>query len=199
MRKEGITTYESYAKEVIKTCGIIPVSFEVCADTPDEIIRQARIIATWGDAVYVKIPIIRTDGSVNADIIHMLSCEGVRVNVTAIMTVEQVKVAIDSVHKDTKSIISIFSGRIADTGRDPVPTIEQAVTWAQDHQNTQILWASTREIYNIIQAEMCSCHIITVPPDILKKIPLLGKALDEVTLDTVKTFYQDAQESGLFC
>lgn len=199
MRKEEVTDYESYSKKIIQACMTFPVSIEICADRPDEILRQARIIANWGEAVYVKVPIIRRDGSFNADIIHTLSGEGIKVNVTAIMTVNQVKVALDSVQGGSHSIISIFSGRIADTGRDPTPTIIQAVAWARCQPNIQILWASTREVYNVIQAEKCGCHIITVPPDILKKIPILGNDLDEITLDTVKTFYQDAQESGLSC
>ncbi len=199
MRKEGVRDYESSAREIVAACSNLPVSFEICADDQEEIIRQAKIIAGWGESVYVKIPIIRTDGSENTDIIHHLSVEGIKINVTAIMTSDQAHSAIAAVSSETPSIISIFAGRIADTGRDPTPTLRQAVAWAREKHPVQVLWASTREIFNIIQAETAGCHIITVPPDVLKKIPLLGKDLTAVTLDTVQTFYQDAQESGLSC
>lgn len=199
MRKEGVRDYKSSAREIITACRGLPVSLEICADNKEEIVRQARIIAGWGESVYVKIPIIRTDGSDNTDIIHNLSAEGIRINVTAIMTSDQANSAIAAVSPATPSIISVFAGRIADTGRDPVPTLRQAVAWAGEKDPVQVLWASTREIFNIIQAETAGCHIITVPPDVLKKIPLLGKDLNEVTRDTVQTFYRDAQESGLSC
>lgn len=196
MRKSGITDYESFARDALAAVSGMPISFEVFADEFDEMERQAKLIATWGEGVFVKIPITNTRGESAVPLIRRLSKAGVKLNVTAILTLQQVKDVVDAVDPDVPAIVSVFAGRIADTGRDPVPLMKEARTIVGAKPKAQLLWASPRELLNIIQADECGCHIITVTPDILKKLAMVGKSLDELSLDTVKMFYQDAAAAG---
>lgn len=195
MRREGVTNYAPWAKSVIHSAGGKPVSFEVLADDLGVMHAQARLIASWGENVYVKIPITNTKGQSTAPVIWDLAQQGVAVNVTAVTTIDQVCAARDALI-GAKGIISIFAGRIADTGKDPMRVVNAAVDMAANFDWIKILWASTREVYNILQADQVGCHIITVTPEILAKLPLLGKDLDELSLETVKQFYDDAVAAG---
>ena len=196
MRKSGITDYEAFARQALEATGGMPISFEVFADEFDEMERQARLIATWGEAVYVKIPVTNTRGESSVDLIRRLSAAGVKLNVTAILTLEQVRDVVDALDAGVPAIVSVFAGRIADTGRDPVPLMREAAAICAAKPKSQLLWASPRELLNIFQADECGCHIITVTPDILKKLSMVGKPLDELSLDTVKMFYNDAAAAG---
>jgi transaldolase len=196
MRKSGVTDYEAFAKEALKAVSGMPISFEVFADDFAEMERQARRIATWGDGVYVKIPITNTKAEPAIPLIKRLSAAGVKLNITAILTLDQVRDVVEVLDAKVPAIISVFAGRIADTGRDPVPLMREACGIARKKPQSQLLWASPRELLNIFQAEECGCHIITVTPDILKKLAMVGKPLDELSLDTVKMFYNDAAAAG---
>lgn len=196
MRKSGVTDYESFAREALKAVSGMPISFEVFADEFDEMERQAKRITTWGDSVYVKIPITNTRGDSAIPLVKRLSAAGVKLNITAILTLEQVRQVTDALDPKVPAIISVFAGRIADTGRDPVPLMREAATIASRKPKAQLLWASPRELLNIFQAEECGCHIITVTPDILKKLASVGKPLEELSLDTVKMFFNDAAAAG---
>lgn len=196
MRKVGITDYEAFAKEALAATGDMPISFEVFADEFDEMERQAKLIATWGEPVYVKIPITNTKGESSIPLIRRLSSAGVKLNITAILTIQQVREVVDALDPNTPAIVSVFAGRIADTGVDPVPIMSEAVTICASKPKAELLWASPREVLNIVQADQCGCHIITVTPDLLKKLPMIGKPLDELSLDTVKMFYNDATAAG---
>lgn len=196
MRKSGITDYESFAKDALQAVSGMPISFEVFADEFDEMERQAKLISTWGEGVFVKIPITNTRGESAVPLIRRLSKAGVKLNVTAILTLEQVKDVVEALDTNVPAIVSVFAGRIADTGRDPVPLMKEARDIVDARPKAQLLWASPRELLNIIQADECGCHIITVTPDILKKLAMVGKSLDELSLDTVKMFYQDAAAAG---
>jgi len=196
MRKAGITDYETFAKSVLTEIPDLPISFEVFSDDFEEMEYEARHIASWGENIYVKIPITNTRGESSIPLIEKLSDEGLYLNITAILTVEQVKNVSKVLNPDVKSIVSVFAGRIADTGRDPIPYIKQAISILKINPLAEVLWASPRELFNIFQAESCGCHIITVVNDILKKFSLIGKNLDELSLDTVKMFYNDGQIAG---
>jgi len=196
MRKVGITDYEAFAKEALAATGNMPISFEVFADDFDEMERQAKLIATWGDAVYVKIPITNTKGETAVPLIRRLSEAGVKLNITAILTLQQVRDVIAALDPNTPAIVSVFAGRIADTGVDPVPLMTEALQICSAKPKAELLWASPRELLNIVQADQIGCHIITVTSDILKKLPMIGKPLDELSLDTVKMFYNDASAAG---
>jgi len=196
MRKSGITDYASFAREALDATGGMPISFEVFADDFDEMERQAKLIATWGEAVFVKIPITNTKGESSIPLIARLSAAGVKLNVTAILTLQQVREVTGALDANTPAIVSVFAGRIADTGRDPVPLMREAAEIVKVKPKAQLLWASPRELLNIIQAEEVGCHIITVTADILKKLAMVGKSLDELSLDTVKMFYNDAAAAG---
>jgi transaldolase len=196
MRKSGVTDYESFAREALKAVSGMPISFEVFADDFDEMERQAKRITTWGESVYVKIPITNTKGESAVPLIRRLSAAGVKLNITAILTLDQVREVVDALDAKVPAIISVFAGRIADTGRDPVPLMREAHTIAEKKPQAQLLWASPRELLNIFQAEECGCQIITVTPDILKKLTMVGKPLQELSLDTVKMFYNDAAAAG---
>jgi len=196
MRKSGITDYASFAREALDATGGMPISFEVFADDFDEMERQAKLIATWGEAVFVKIPITNTKGESSIPLIARLSAAGVKLNITAILTLQQVREVIDALDPNTPAIVSVFAGRIADTGRDPVPLMREAAEIVKAKPKAQLLWASPRELLNVIQAEEAGCHIITVTADILKKLAMVGKSLDELSLDTVKMFYNDAAAAG---
>jgi transaldolase len=196
MRKSGISDYESFAREALDATRGMPISFEVFADEFDEMERQARLIATWGDGVYVKIPITNTKGESSFDLIRRLSAAGVKLNVTAILTLQQVRDVVEALHPETPAIVSVFAGRIADTGRDPVPLMREAKAICGARPKAELLWASPRELLNIFQAEECGCDIITCTGEILKKLAMVGKPLEELSLDTVKMFYNDAAAAG---
>lgn len=196
MRKIGISDYEAFAKEVLEAIGAMPISFEVFADEFDEMERQARKIATWGDAVYVKIPVTNTRGESAVPLVRRLSASGVKLNVTAILTMKQVEDVVDALDPETPAVVSVFAGRIADTGVDPVPMMKEAAAICSRRPKAELLWASPRELLNIFQAQECGCRIITVTPDLLKKLAMVGKPLDELSLDTVKMFYNDAAAAG---
>ncbi len=197
MKKAGITDYKAFSKSVLEAIPDLPISFEVFSDDFKEMEREAKEISSWGDNVYVKIPITNSIGKTSIPLIYKLSNLDIKLNVTAILTSEQVSTVCTSLNEDTSSIISVFAGRIADTGRNPVETINNSIPIIRSYQpKSELLWASTRELYNIIQAQQCGCHIITVPNDILKKLPMLNKDLTELSLETVRMFYQDALSSG---
>ncbi|HLH23998.1 MAG TPA: transaldolase [Chloroflexota bacterium] len=196
MRKAGIADYRAFAREILAEVPDRPISFEVFADEQREMERQAREIASWGDNVYVKIPVSNTAGEPTHRLANRLSCSGVKINVTAIMTLAQVRAVADVVAGGAPCYVSVFAGRIADTGRDPVPHMAEAVEILRRSPNAELIWASPRELLNIFHAESVGCHIITVTNDILNKLDLLGKDLDEYSLDTVRMFYEDATSAG---
>jgi len=196
MRKAGVKDYEAFARECLSYIKDHPISFEVFADEFPEMERQARKIANWGQNVYVKIPVTNTRQEPSFELIRRLSQAGVNVNVTAILTLGQVQAAAAALHAGAPACVSVFAGRIADTGRDPVPLMAAAVELVRPYPNIELLWASPRELLNIYQADSIGCHIITATSDILKKLNLIGKSLEEYSLDTVKMFYEDARKSG---
>ena len=196
MRKAGITDYMGFAKEILQTIDDKPVSFEVFADEFEEMERQAREIATWGSNVYVKIPVTNTKKISCAPLIKKLSAEGVQLNITAILSLEQVSEVADALKNGSSSFVSVFAGRIADTGVDPVPLMKRALEILKPVSNAELLWASPREVLNVYQAESIGCHIITATNDILKKLDLKGKDLEEYSLETVQMFFDDAQQAG---
>jgi len=196
MRKAGISDYRAFAKQVLAAIPDRPISFEVFSDEFDEMERQASEIATWGEHVYVKIPVTNTRRLPAYDLINRLSHRGVKLNVTAILTLEQVRDVVGALKGGAPSNVSVFAGRIADTGRDPVPMMTAAMELLRLEPRAELIWASPRELLNIFQADSIGCHIITVTQDILKKLPLVGKALDDYSLDTVKMFHDDAQAAG---
>jgi transaldolase len=196
MRKAGVSDYEMFARRVLKEITDLPISFEVFSDEFEEMEKEARKIAKWGINVNVKIPVTNSRGESSCALIKKLSAEGIHLNVTAILTVEQVRNVASVLSNEVPSIISVFAGRIADTGRDPVVYMKEAVAIIKDNPCASLLWGSSRELLNIFQAEAAGCQIITVTEDILKKLNLLGKDLSILSLDTVKMFYKDAQASG---
>jgi transaldolase len=196
MRKAGIADYEAFARDILAEIRDRPISLEVFADDFGEMERQGRLIATWGPNVYVKIPVTNTKREPATELIHRLSHEGVRLNITAILTLEQVLCVVAALAGGAPSNVSVFAGRIADTGRDPVPLMAEAVELVSVHPGMELIWASPRELLNIFQADSIGCHIITATPDVLQKLALVGKDLDEYSLDTVKMFHSDAAKSG---
>jgi transaldolase len=196
MRKAGVSDYRAFAKDVLGAIPDRPISFEVFSDDFDEMERQAREISTWGEHVYVKIPVTNTRRQPSYDLIERLSHSGVKVNVTAILTLEQVRDTAAALKGGAPSNISVFAGRIADTGRDPVPLMAAAIELLRRAPQAELIWASPRELLNLFQADVIGCHIITVTHDLLKKLPLVGRALDDYSLDTVKMFYEDARAAG---
>jgi len=196
MRKAGIEDYESFARDVLEIVSDKPVSFEVFSDEPDEMLRQARKIAAWGDNVYVKIPVTDTSGNFMGDVVRELASEGHKVNVTGMLTLDQVERSAEALGSDAPAYASVFAGRIADAGVDPVPIMSRALELIASRPNIELLWASPREILNIVQADAIGCHVITVTHDLLKKLPLIGKDLDEFSLETVRMFHNDAREAG---
>lgn len=196
MRKAGVLNYEGFAREVLDKIKDRPVSFEVFADELSTILVRARVIASWGPNVNVKLPVTNTKGEFLGPVIRQLSAEGVVVNVTAIMTLEQVSAVTECLDPATPAIVSVFAGRIADTGVDPVPLMREAVKIMKARPKAELIWASPRELLNVIQAAEVGCHIITVTPDILGKLSLVGKDLDEYSLETVAMFYKDAIAAG---
>jgi len=196
MRKAGINDYKLFAKEVITSIQNKPISFEVFSDEADEMISQGLEIASWGKNVNVKIPITNSAGQSTKSVIKELSAEGVAINVTALLTLDQVKTVVDSVDESSNVFISVFAGRIADTGRDPIPLMKEALEIMNEKPKAKLIWASPRELLNVIQANDIGCHIITATSDILKKLELIGKDLSEYSLDTVRMFHDDALASG---
>lgn len=196
MRQAGIVDYESFGREMLKKIPHHPVSFEVFADDLTEMEQQARYIATWGKNVNIKIPVTNTQGVFTGPVIQRLSFDGIVVNVTAVMTIAQIQAVSQSFAPNTPGIISVFAGRIADSGIDPEPHMKKALAIVQPNPTLEILWASPRELFNIIQADRIGCHIITVGHDLLKKLPLIGKNLAEFSLETVKMFAHDAKAAN---
>ena len=194
MRKSGITNYKNFAQEVLEFVQEKPISFEVFSDDLQEMKKQTHEIASWGPNVFVKIPITNTKGVSTASIIKELSSNGVQLNVTAVMTVAQVNQIASNLNSTVPSYVSIFAGRIADTGRDPVKIIKKCVIASKKFKKVSILWASCREIYNIFEADKAGCHIITVPHSILKKFSLIGKNLKKYSVETARDFYLDSKD-----
>ena len=196
MRKAGITDYESFGRSLAREIPDRPFSFEVLSDDFGEMEQQAMQIATWGENVYVKIPITDTRGRSSAALVKRLAQQGVKVNVTALMTLDQVDAVVSSLRHGPPSCISIFAGRIADAGCDPLPILCGALARIRAYPQIELIWASPRELFNIVQANTIGCHIITVTHDLLKKLPLLGLDLTEYSLDTVKMFVNDARAAN---
>jgi transaldolase len=196
MRKAGIQDYEAFGRDILAAIPDRPISLEVFADDFDEMERQARKIASWGDNVYVKIPVTNTKREPSYALIHKLSQEGVRLNVTALLTLDQVRAVVHALSSGAPACVSVFAGRIADTGVDPVPLMAASVEMLSPHPQMELIWASPRELLNVFQADSIGCHIITATPDILKKLALVGKDLGDYSLETVQMFYEDARQSG---
>jgi transaldolase len=196
MKKAGVTDYKKFCQDVLKITKEKPVSFEIFSDDLDEMYDQANEIASWGKSVFVKIPITNSKGKKTSSLIKKLLENKIKCNVTAILTIQQVKEIYEISSSETDVIISIFAGRIADTGIDPIPMMSEAVNICKDKKNIEILWASTRELINIFQANKINCQIITVPHDILKKTSLIEKNLDDLSLETVQMFLSDAIKAG---
>ncbi|MCL4465929.1 MAG: transaldolase [Chloroflexi bacterium] len=196
MRKAGVSDYRAFALDILAAIPDRPISFEAFADEPAEMERQAREIATWGEHVYVKIPITNTAGKTTYELVENLSHSGVKVNVTAMMTLNQVREVAAAVAGGSPCFVSVFAGRIADTGRDPVPMMAEAVKVLRPYPNAELIWASPRELLNIFQADSIGCHVITVTNDVLKKLALVDKNLTEYSLETVGMFYEDAVRVG---
>ena len=196
MRKAGIGNYAAFARDILAAIPDRPISLEVFADEFSEMERQARIIASWAENVYVKIPVTNTRREPALDLICRLSHSGVKVNVTALLTLAQVRDVVHALAGGAPSCVSVFAGRIADTGLEPVPIMTAAVETLRPHPQMELIWASPRELLNVVQADQIGCHIITVTNDILKKLAILGRDLADYSLDTVKMFYDDACKSG---
>jgi transaldolase len=197
MRRSGVTDYATFAKEVLDAVTDLPISFEVVADEFDEMRRQALVIASWGRNVLVKIPVTNTRGESSTNLIRELTLEGLKLNVTAVLSLRQVWTVAQSLAESQGAVVSVFAGRIADTGRDPIPLMTAALDILSDSPQTELLWASPREILNVVQADGIGCHIVTVTHDLLKKIGGLGRDLEDVSRDTVVMFKRDADQSGL--
>lgn len=196
MKKAGITDYRDFCKDILKSIHDKPLSFEVFSDDFSEMERQAFEIASWGENVYVKIPITNTKRETCYDLVKRLASQRVKLNVTALMTLEQVRNVVASLDPNIPSYVSVFAGRVADTGYDPLPMMASAVDILKATPASELIWASPRELLNIFQADAIGCHVITVTNDILKKLSLVGYDLDEYSLDTVKMFYADAEAAG---
>jgi transaldolase len=198
MRQSGITDYAGFARKLLDNVTDLPISFEVFADEPDEMVRQARLIASWGPNVYVKVPVTTTQGVSTAPVIRELADSGVRLNVTALMTLGQVETVTAALADGPEAIISVFAGRIADTGRDPVPIMQEALSIMSAHPQLELLWASPREILNVRQADDIGVHIITVTHDLLKKLAHFDRDLEAFSLATVQMFHDDARAASYF-
>jgi transaldolase len=196
MRKAGISNYRAFAREILTQIKDKPVSFEVVCDEFAEMERQAMEISGWADNVYVKIPVTNTRGEASYNLIRRLADSGVKLNVTAIMTLAQVREVVAALNIEVASFVSVFAGRIADTGVDPVPLMAAAVQMLAARPKAELIWASPREVLNIFHADSIGCHVVTATHDILRKLPLIGYNLDEYSLDTVRMFYRDALAAG---
>ena len=195
MRKAGAKDYKNYSKKILKITNK-PVSCEVFADDEKRMISQGLEISKWGKNVYVKVPVTNSEGKFMGKVINQLNKDKIKLNITAVYTARQTKQILKKINRKTKVIISIFSGRMADAGKDPVPEFKNSLKFAKKYNNVEILWASTREPYNFLQAKQINCHIITVPPSIIEKIEKFGKSFQDLTLDTVKTFLKDSKKSN---
>ena len=195
MRLAGEKNYKDYSKKILKICKNKPISFEVFSDDLNSMINQAYLINSWGKNVYVKIPVVNSRGKFTGKVIKELSNQGVKLNITAVYTFEQVKKIYKLLNKNTKSIISIFAGRMSDTGKDPIPVFKSSLNLAKKNKNIMILWASTREAYNFIQAKKLGSNIITIPPKIIDQIKNFGKSYKSLTINTVKNFLIDSKKS----
>ena len=196
MRLSGAKNYKNYSLKLLNICKSKPISLEVFGDTFDQMLKQANIINSWGRNVYIKIPVVNSKGIFSGKVINLLSNKGVKLNITAVYTVSQARRIIKKINKNSKTIISIFSGRMSDVGKDPVPIIKESVRITKKMKNVKILWASTREAYNYLQAKDCGCQIITMPPAIIEKISKFGKTYQSLTLDTVRNFLKDSKKSN---
>jgi len=196
MRKAGITDFEAFARDILDAIPDRPISLEVFADDFEQMERQARIVASWGKNVYVKIPVTNTKGESSATLVQRLTLDGIKVNVTALMTLAQVRTICRVLRDGAPACVSVFAGRIADTGRDPVPMMAAAVETLKEAPLAELIWASPRELLNVFQADAIGCHIITATNDILKKLSLIGKDLEDYSLETVHMFYTDAVASA---
>ena len=196
MRLAGAKNYENYAKKILRVCSNKPISFEVFADDHKKMIKQGLKINKWGSNVYVKIPVTNSKGKFSGSVIKYLSNNNVKLNITAVYTAQQTKKIIKNLNKRTKSIISIFAGRMADVGKDPIPIFKECIKLSKNHKKIQILWASTREPYNFIQAKQMGCNIITMPAKIIEKVSKFGKSFNSLTIDTVKKFLLDSKDSN---
>ena len=195
MRLSGAKNYRDYSLKILKICKKKPISFEVFADNPKEMLKQAYKINTWAKNVYVKIPVVNSKGFFMGPVIKELSEKGIKLNITAIYSLDQVNKVFKCLDKKTKSIISIFAGRMADKGKDPLPIFKKSIFKVKKYKNIEILWASTREAYNYIQAKKLNCNIITMPPKIINQITTFGKSFSQLTLETVKGFLNDSKKS----
>lgn len=196
MKKSGITDYKKFALEAISKVNNLPISFEVFSDDFESMEKEAIKISGWGENVYVKIPVTNTKRESSVDLIKSLDKRGIKLNITAILTLQQVQDLFDNLNENSKSIISVFAGRIADTGVDPIPIMKKAKSILSPKRNLELLWASSRELLNIFQAQECGCDIITVTNDLLKKLKMVGTDLGDLSLETVKMFYNDAKSAG---
>ena len=196
MKKAGIKDYEAFAKDILSIIKKKPISFEVFSDDFDDMEKQAMKIASWADNVYAKIPITNTKKESSKELIKRLAERKVKLNITAIMTLDQVKKVVPVLNQNVPSILSVFAGRVADTGQDPIPLMKNCLKEMKINSKSELLWASTREFLNIIQADQIGCHIITAPNDIIKKLELINYNLEDYSLDTVKTFYKDAVDAN---
>lgn len=196
MKKAGIKDYKAFAKEVLGKITDMPVSFEVFSDDLETMEKEARVIGSLGDNVYIKIPVTNTKGESTVSLIEKLSQEGYHLNVTAIFTVEQVQAVVDAFKPGVKNIVSVFAGRIADTGANPIEIMKKSSEICKKVQGVELLWASCREVYNIIEADECGCEIITVTNDVLGRLNNIGKDLEEYSLETVRGFFKDASSLG---
>jgi transaldolase len=195
MRLAGAKNYKDYSMQILKICKKKPISFEVFADNSKDMLKQAYKINTWGKNVYVKIPVVNSKGIFMGSVIRELSNKGIKLNITAVYTYEQTKKIFKCLNKKTKSIISLFAGRMADKGKDPIPVFKSSIRLTKKYKNIEILWASTREAYNFIQAKQLKCHIITMPPKVINQISSFGKSYNSLTIDTVKGFLIDSRKS----
>ena len=195
MRKAGARDYKKYSKTILKICNKKPVSLEVFADNLKDIKKQALLINKWGKNVYVKIPVVNSKGIFMGKAITELNNKNIKLNITAVYTASQTKKILSLINKKTKLIISIFAGRAADTGKDPVPEFKKSIKMANKFKNVEILWASVREPYNYLQAKQLGCQIITIPPSTIEKIEIFGKSFDKLTKETVKAFLDDSKKS----
>ena len=195
MRLSGAKNYKDYSLKILKICKKKPISFEVFADNPKEMLDQAYKINKWGRNVYVKIPVVNSKGIFMGPVIRELSAKKIKLNITAVYSFEQVKKIVNCLNKNSKSIISVFAGRMADKGKDPLPIFKKSIAITKKYKNIEILWASTREAYNYIQAKQIKCNIITMPPKIIDQITKFGKSSKAMTLETVKGFLLDSQKS----
>ena len=195
MRLAGAENYKNYSLKILKVCKKKPISFEVFADQPKEMLKQAYKIHNWGKNVYVKIPVVNSKGVFMGSVIKELSDKGIKLNITAVYTYEQTQKIYKNLNKKTRSIISIFAGRMADKGKDPLPIFKKSISLTKKNKKIEILWASTREAYNYIQAKQIKCNIITMPPKVINQINSFGKSFKSMTIDTVKGFLEDSKKS----